>query len=124
MREADLGWFEELPFDGPFAPGSDQLFVGTGEGAGYFIPAENDYLAHPLGEGADTLYRFRSRDTTTITFPDGRRQAAVRLDVIPRETDPNLISGTLWIDPASGALVRGVYRVSRRLDMAREFRRK
>ena len=121
MREADLGWFEELPFDGPFAPGSDQLFVGTGEGAGYFIPAENDYLAHPLGEGADTLYRFRSRDTTTITFPDGRRQAAVRLDVIPRETDPNLISGTLWIDPASGALVRGVYRVSRRLDMAREF---
>ena len=121
LREANLGWLEELPFDGPFIPGSDQLFVGSGDGAGYFIPAADDYLAHPLGEGADTLYRFQSRDTTTITFPDGRRQATVRLDVIPRVSDPHLISGTLWIDPVSGALVRGVYRVSRRLDMAREF---
>ena len=121
MREAMLGWIEEIPFDGPFVPGSDRLFIGTGEGAGYFIPASDDYLAHPLAEGADTLYRFRSRDTTTITFPYGRQQAAVRLDVIPRVSDPHLISGTLWIDPVSGALVRGAYRVSRRLDMAREF---
>ncbi len=121
MRAANLGWLEELPFDGPFAPGRDQLFVGSGEGAGYFIPADDDYLTHPLGQGADTLYRFRSRDTTTISFPDGSRLAAVRLDVIPRASAPYRISGTLWIDPASGALVRGVYRVSRRLDMAREF---
>ena len=121
MREAMLGWIEEIPFDGPVVPGSDRLFIGTGEGAGYFIPASDDYLAHPLGEGADTLYRFRSGDTTTITFPDGRQQAAVRLDVIPRVSDPHLISGTLWIDPVSGALVRGAYRVARRLDMAREF---
>ncbi len=121
MRRARLGWLEELPFDGPFAPGRDHLFVGSGEGAGYFIPADEDYLTHPLGQGADTLYRFRSRDTTTISFPDGRRLAAVRLDVIPRASDPYRISGTLWIDPASGALVRGVYRTSRRLDMAREY---
>ena len=121
MRGANAGWIDEIPFDGPFAPGSDRLFVGTGDGAGYFIPAENDYLAHPLGEGADTLYRYRSGDTTAIAFPDGRRQLTVRLDVIPRVSDPHLISGALWIDPVSGALVRGVYRVSRRLDMAREF---
>ena len=121
LRNAHLGWLEELPFDEPFPPGRDQLFVGSGEGAGYFIPADEDYLTHPLGQGADTLYRFRSRDTSTISFPDGSRLAAVRLDVIPRASDPYRISGTLWIDPASGALVRGVYRVSRRLDMAREF---
>ena len=121
LREAELGWLEEIPFDGPFAPGSDRLFIGTGEGAGYFIPASDDWLQHPLGEGADTLYRFQSGDTTTIGLPDGRAQAAVRLDVIPRLSDPRLISGTLWIDPASGALVRGAYRVARRLDMAREF---
>ena len=121
LRETHLGWLEELPFDGPFAPGRDPFFVGSGEGAGYFIPADDDYLAHPLGQGADTLYRFRSRDTTTISFPGGSRLAAVRLDVIPRASDPYRISGALWIDPASGALVRGVYRVSRRLDMAREF---
>ena len=121
MRTANLGWLEEIPFDGPFVPGSDRLFVGTGDGAGYFIPASDDYLAHPLAAGADTLYRYRSGDTTTITFPDGHEQAAVRLDVIPRRSDPYRISGTLWIDPASGTLVRGVYRVSRRLDMAREF---
>lgn len=121
MREADLGWLEELPFDGPFAPGRDQLFVGSGEGAGYFIPADEDYLAHPLAQGADTLYRFRSRDTVSVSFPDGKRLAAVQLDVIPRASDSHRISGTLWIDPASGGLVRAAYRVSRRLDMAREF---
>lgn len=121
LRETDLGWLEEIPFDGPFAPGSDQLFVGSGEGAGYFIPADEDYLAHPLAQGADTLYRYRSRDTISVSLPDGRRLTAVELDVMPRASDPHRVSGTLWIDPVTGGLVRGAYRVSTRLDMAREF---
>lgn len=127
MRDLVLGgnnmaWLEEIPFDAPFVPGSDQLFVGTEHGVTVFMPTEDDFLLrHPLAEGADTLYRFRSGDTTTVTLPDGRQLAAVQLDVTPRESSPHLISGKLSIDPASGALVQGVYSVSRRLDVARDI---
>ena len=122
LGASDLAWLDEVPFDAPFVPGSDQLFVGSDHGVTTFMPTENDFLLkHPLSEGADTLYRFRSGDTTTITLPDGRQFASVRLDVLPRVSSPHLISGTLWIDPASGALVRGAYGVSRRLDVARDI---
>ena len=118
----DLAWLDEIPFDAPFVPGSDQLFVGSDHGVTAFMPTEGDFLLkHPLVEGADTLYRFQSGDTSTISLPDGRRLTSVRLEVLPRESSPHLISGTLWIDPASGALVRGVFGVSRRLDVARDI---
>lgn len=65
-------------------------------------------------------YRFRSGDTLTLSLPDGSRLQAVQLDVLPREADPHLISGTLWIQPESGALVRAVYQLARPLDMMRE----
>lgn len=117
-----LAWLDEIPFDTPFVPGSDQLFVGSEHGVTAFMPTENDFLLkHPLAEGADSLYRFRSGDTTTVSLPDGRQVTAVQLDVLPRVSSPHLISGTLWIDPVSGALVRGVYGVSRRLDVARDI---
>lgn len=119
---SSLAWLEEIPFDAPFVPGGDQLFVGLEHGATAFMPTEDDFLLkHPLGEGADTLYRYRSGDTTTISLPDGRQLDAVRLDVLPREASPHLISGTLWVDPSSGALVRGVFGVKRRLDVARDI---
>ena len=122
MQEGDLSWLEEFPFDEPFAPGSDQLFGGANRNEEPFQPTDDDiWLAHPLGQGADTLYQFRSGDTTTITLPDGRQLAAVQLDVLPREVDPHRISGSLWIDAASGALVRGIYRLSRPFEPFRDI---
>ena len=112
-REGDLEWLEDLPFDRPFDPGDDRLVFG---------PTDDDFrLAHPLAEGADSLYRFRSGDTLTLSFADGRRLRAIQLDVLAREADARRISGVLWIEPESGALVRAVYRLSREFDAMRDM---
>ncbi len=123
MREGDMDWLQDLPFDKPFEPGGDRLFFGLAEGdEDVFQPSTEDFwLAHPLGEGADSLYRFQSGDTLTLSFPDGRRLEAIQLDVLPREADSHRISGALWIEPATGALVRAVYRFSRRFDAIRDI---
>ena len=123
IREGDLDFLEDLPFDEPFEPGGDRLVFGIAEpDAEPFEPTDDDFwLAHPLAEGADSLYRFRSGDTLTLSFPDGRRLRAIQLDVLAREADARRISGALWIEPETGALVRAVYRLSRGFDAMRDI---
>ncbi len=123
MREGDMDWLQDLPFDKPFEPGGDRLFFGLTDGdEEVFQPSSDDFwLAHPLGAGADSLYRFQSGDTLTLSFPDGRRLEAIELEVLPREADSHRISGALWIEPGTGALVRAVYRFSRRFDAMRDI---
>ncbi len=123
VREGDLDWLEDLPFDQPFEPGGDRLLFGLADqDEDAFQPDDDDFwFAHPLAEGADTLYRFESGDTLTLSFPDGRRLLTVQLDVLPREADVHRITGTLWIEPESGALVRGVYKLSRQFDAIRDI---
>lgn len=123
VREGDLEWLEDLPFDEPFEPGGDRLFFGlTDQNDDGFEPSSDDFwVAHPLAEGADSLYRFQSGDTLTLSLPDGRRLQAVQLDVLPRIADVHRITGTLWIEPESGALVRAVYRLSRQFDAMRDI---
>lgn len=122
MREGDLDWLEDLPFDGPFEPGNDRLFLGMNDEAFSTDPEDNEFaLIHPLASGADTIYRFQSGDTITLSFPDGRRLVAIQLDVLPREAAPQRISGILWIEPETGALVRAAYRMSREFDAVRDI---
>lgn len=108
-------WLTEFPFDEPYEPGSDQLFGGAADrNAEPFQPTDDFiWFAHPLGAGADTLYRFQSGDTIALELADGQRFEAVQLDVLPRSSEPYLVSGTLRIDAATGALVRGIYRLVR-----------
>jgi hypothetical protein len=129
MREGDLDWLTDLPFDEPFDPGGDRLFFGS--------PGSNDededdenpedgsnaefWIAHPLAPGADSLYRYESGDTLTLSFPDGRQLLTVQLDVVPTVADVHRIMGTLWIEPESGALVRAVYRLSKQFDAIRDI---
>lgn len=130
-------WLGEIPFDVPFDPAGDRLLFGLARDTadteatetagrteirnlGVVGPADEFWFAHPLANGAEAHYRFRSGDTLTLSLPDGSRLQAVQLDVLAREADPHLISGTLWIEPASGALVRAVYQLARPLDMMRE----
>ncbi len=121
MREGDLDWLEDLPFDAPFEPGGDRLFWGADPDEDVFQPDGAEFwLAHPLAPGADTLYRFRSGDTLTLSLPGGRRLDAIQLSVLPREADVRRISGALWIDPSSGALVRALYRLGREFDAIRD----
>ena len=132
-----LRWLRDMPFDEPFDPSGDRLLFGLARdmpasgdpdgrarteirNLGVVGPSDEFWFAHPLTPSADADYRFRSGDTLTLSYGDGGRLSAVQLDVLPREADPHLISGTLWIEPGSGALVRAVYRLARPLDMMRD----
>lgn len=123
VREGDLDWLEDLPFDEPFEPGGDRLLFGYADAdEDDYEPDDDDFwFAHPLAPGADTLYRFESGDTLTLSLPDGRQLQTVQLDVLPRIADVHRITGTLWIEPESGALVRAVYRLSRQFDAIRDL---
>ena len=118
-REGDLEWLDDLAFDEPFDPASDRLLLGWSDPGEQ--PDDDFWIQHPLAEGADSLYRYASGDTLTLSLPDGRRLRTVQLDVLPREADAHRIVGTLWIEPESGALVRAVYRLSREFDAIRDL---
>ncbi|MCY3808278.1 MAG: hypothetical protein OXG58_02385 [Gemmatimonadetes bacterium] len=113
VREGDLDWLDDLNLEEPFEPGSDHLFFGM------MGPTSEYPVAHPLAPGADSLYRFASGDTLTLSLPGGERFRAIRLDVSARRADQSRISGALWIEPESGALVRAVYRLSGTLELDR-----
>ena len=117
--EGDLEWLDDLAFDEPFDPGDDRLMLGWSDPEEE--PDDDFRIEHPLAEGADSLYRYASGDTLTLSLPDGRRLRTVQLDVLPREADAHRIVGTLWIEPESGALVRAVYRLSREFDAIRDL---
>lgn len=124
QAEDDWSWMNDLAMDEPFEPGGDRLLFGlTNEDAQEISnPDSTDFwFAHPLAPGADSLYRFRSGDTLTLALPDGRQLQTVQLDVLPREADVHRISGTLWIEPESGALVRAVYQLSKELDVVKDI---
>ncbi len=117
------GWIADLAIEAPFEPGGDRLFFGMIGGDvdnAFTADSEDFWFAHPLARGADTLYRYRSGDTLTLSLPDGRRLRTVQLDVLPRVADVHRISGTLWIEPEEGALVRGVYRLSKQFDVIKD----
>ncbi|MFC1575934.1 hypothetical protein ACFL5A_04765, partial [Gemmatimonadota bacterium] len=125
-REAareETDFLDELAIDEPFEPGGDRLFFGIGgNDEDLFSPDNEDFwFAHPLAGGADTLYRYQSGDTLTLTLPDGRRLLTIQLDVLPRVADVHRIAGTLWIEPGEGALVRGVYQLAQQFDVLRDI---
>ncbi len=59
-------------------------------------------------------------DTLVLSLPDGHTVRAVELQVMPTEADVHRITGSLWIEPESGALVRAVYRLSDVFDAFRD----
>lgn len=112
-REVEPGSGPEpdVSFDGDMfydpARSADRLTFGLIDDAD-----DEAWFHHPLGFDAEERYRFRTGDTLTLSLPDGRSLSAVELQVIPREADFRRVSGSLWIEPRSGALVRAVYRMS------------
>ena len=100
-----------------FEPRGDPLMLGLGR----WEDDEPDHFEHPLADGAEAHYRFRTGDTLTVTLPDGRTLRAVELAMLPRRDDPFLLSGALWIEPSTGALVRAGYRMARPLDILEDI---
>lgn len=64
---------------------------------------------HPLSPGAPAFYRYEAGDTLTIGAA-GRKLRLARLTVTPRRLAPSLVAGTLWIDLATGDVVRFTFR--------------
>jgi hypothetical protein len=65
---------------------------------------------HPLRPGSEADYQFASGDSLRLTLQDGRTLLLHELVVVPRRADPELVSGTLWIEDGSGRLVQEGYR--------------
>jgi hypothetical protein len=82
--------------------------------------ADSEGFVYPLIVGGESSYRFRSGDTTTITLPTGRTVQLLELVVTPRRSEFRLMSGSLWFDADSYALVRAVFRPARPYDLRRD----
>lgn len=77
-------------------------------------------LRHPLSAGSEEDYRFRSGGTTTLRLPDGQTIRLHELQIIPRQSDPRLFSGSLWLEGDTRAVVRAVLRLARPIDFVRD----
>jgi hypothetical protein len=119
----DDGDFDGGIFDGAFDPMNDRLLFGLGgDDDDIGDPAEDDFwFEHPLYAEYREAYHFASADTLTLTLPDGRRIRAIELQVVPVEANVHRMTGSLWIEPETGALVRAVYRLSDTFDAMRDI---
>lgn len=82
---------------------------------------EDDYFRHPLAAGAEADYRYATGDTTRIRLPDGREVQLIQLELHPRRADSRLLSGALWLEAESHAVVQAVYRLARPFDLERDL---
>lgn len=122
LARGEADWLDAMPYAEPFSPGDDHLLFGWNREDEVGPPgADGRALVHPLADRADLVYRFRSGDTITVSFPDGRLVRAVALLFTPLRADAFLLTGTLWIDPVSGVLMRAVYRPSVAMDFVRDI---
>lgn len=110
-------------FNTTFDPMDDRLFFGmAGSEEGVGEPGEDDFwFEHPLYPEYVDRYHFSTGDTLALSLPDGRRILAIELQVVPREADVHRMTGSLWIEPETGSLVRAVYRLSDTFDAFRDI---
>lgn len=105
--------------DNAWDPVNDQLlfgFVASGD-----VEDDEFEFEHPLDPRYAGRYRFSIGDTLTLTLPGGDLVRAVELQVVPFSADVHRITGSLWIEPSSGALVRAAFRPSAPLDALRDL---
>jgi hypothetical protein len=95
---------------------ADNRFLPGGGGSN-----SNDGMRHPLAAGSEAHYQFAGGDTTLISLPDGRTVRLLELRLTPRRADPHLVSGSLWIDAETFAVVQGVFRLARAFDLERDL---
>ncbi|MDE2973117.1 MAG: hypothetical protein OXU64_00125 [Gemmatimonadota bacterium] len=120
------------------APGHSQFFPGLRTerfaadpladpfvfGSAVFMqPRAADFLTlSPLRPDSERHYRFRSGDTISVRFGDGRAVRAVAVAVIPRYRSVRLVSAIMWIDPESFRLVRVAFRLAKKIDREMSWR--
>jgi hypothetical protein len=105
--------------DTPYDPTQDRLYFGLMSDSAR--GGDDFWVEHPIGGQSERHYRFQSGDTMVIRLQDGSVLRVAELNVIPRRNDPKTVRGVLWVDIASGALVRGAFRLARRVDILRDL---
>jgi hypothetical protein len=99
----------------PYHPGRDQLWpISQLRDA---LPNVEEWIEHPLASGADSLYLFSLGDSLRIKLPNGSSVRLREIRVRARRPASRLIVGSLWVDVASGSLVRAAYRPSVPIDL-------
>jgi hypothetical protein len=93
----------------PYFPGQEPLWVG--QFAARPDVNENS-LINPLANGAEAYYTYSAGDATTIRLASGETIVVRQIDLRPREAAPNLLVGSLWLDEATGQVVRAAYRMA------------
>jgi hypothetical protein len=90
--------------------------------AGGNLPALSDsgMVRHPLSDRGEQHYRFASGDTTEIRLPDGRTVRLIELRITPRRSDPQLVSGSLWLEAQTHSVVRAYFKLARAFDSQRD----
>ena len=109
-------------FDLAFDPMDDRLLFGFASRDDDLGDPEGDefWFEHPLYREYRDAYHFVSGDTLTLSLPDGRRVQAIELQVVPKIASVHRMTGALWIEPETGALVRAVYRLADTFDVIRD----
>jgi hypothetical protein len=96
------------------------LVINPAEDYLAFIGDDDDGFIYPLREGGERDYRFALGDTTTITLASGKKIRLLKLDIAPRRSDWQLMSGSLWFDADTYGLVRAVFRPARPYELRRD----
>ena len=84
------------------------------------LRVKDGFIRHPLAEGAEAHYRFRTGEITTIRLPSGRDIRLRELEVIPRRREVHLISGSFWLEEGTHAVVQAVFKLADAFDLERD----
>ena len=93
----------------PYVPGSESLWIGDLTAQ---LEANERGIVNPLTVGAEAYYQFEAADSISFRLPDGKTVQLRELKIRPRAPKANLAVGSLWIDFASGQVVRAAYRLA------------
>ncbi|HEY3279129.1 MAG TPA: BamA/TamA family outer membrane protein [Gemmatimonadales bacterium] len=111
--------------DYAFDPADDRMAISLGGGGSsdeeHAGERRRQVIRHPLAPGSEADYRFATGDSSVLTFQGGRTIRLRELRVTPRRLEFRLVAGSLWIDEASGAVVRALFRPARPWDFDRDL---
>jgi hypothetical protein len=103
-----IGFMPHLAFD----PADNRMLLGWDD---------DGFVRHPLAPDAEDHYRYQTGSTTTIQLQDGRQVQLLELEIIPRRSDPHLISGSFWLDAETHGVVQAAFRLAKKIDILRDL---
>lgn len=107
----------------PYYPGKDELWLFEMVGESDEWDEDDPMLVHPVAEGSEAYFTFRSGDSITIRLPDGKTITLKEIIATPREAAWNLVVGSFWFETERAHLARAVMRFSAPMDIWEQVER-